>query len=176
MIETSRWDVICSSSFLEYRFIRAVDPIKDQSFFLCHLNESILPWIEFPIGHLMKSEVKRLASELDLEKIAKKDESRTKELLDQHESRFLSGMGLCFIGKRKFSRFISQYISDQIGLVRSIETNEILGEHRGLHRYTVGQRIVPINEKYRPTKPLYIVKKDLMENLIYAVRRSDHWI
>lgn len=68
-----------SSFLLEYRLIRAVDPIKDQSFFLCHLKESILPWIEFPIGHMMKSEVKRLASELDLERIAKKDESKGDE-------------------------------------------------------------------------------------------------
>lgn len=100
-------------------------------------------------------------------------ETRT---IDGQEFQFVSGMGLCFIGKRKFSRFISQYIPNQIGLVKSIETNEILGEHYGLHRYTVGQRIVPITEKYRSSKPLFIAKKDLKENLIYAVRRKDHSI
>ena len=49
--------------FLEYKLMRAEDMIKDQSFFLCHLTKSVLPLIEFPIGHLMKSDVKRLASE-----------------------------------------------------------------------------------------------------------------
>ncbi|UJR25432.1 hypothetical protein I4U23_006779 [Adineta vaga] len=86
---------------------------KDQSFFLCHLKDSILPFIQFPIGGMMKSEVKQLANEMNLERIARKTES----------------MGLCFIGKRKFSRFISQYIPDNIGLIKSIETNEIIGEH-----------------------------------------------
>ena len=66
-------------TFLEYQLIRAIDSIKDQSFFLCHLKESILPMIEFPIGQMMKSEVKRLANEMDLERIAKKDESKERE-------------------------------------------------------------------------------------------------
>jgi len=79
------------------------------------------------------------------------------------------GMGLCFIGKRKFSRFISQYIPNHIGLIKSIETNEILGEHSGLHCYTIGQRIVPIDRTIVSLKPLYIAKKDPIENIIYVV-------
>jgi len=78
-------------------------------------------------------------------------------------------MGLCFIGKRKFSRFISQYIPNHIGLIKSIETNEILGEHSGLHCYTIGQRIVPIDRTIVSLKPLYIAKKDPIENIIYVV-------
>ena len=62
-------------SFLEYRLMRATDTIKDQSFFLCHLKSSILPFIQFPIGHMMKFDVKRLAIEMNLERIAKKNES-----------------------------------------------------------------------------------------------------
>lgn len=79
-------------------------------------------------------------------------------------------MGLCFIGKRKFSRFISQYIPNNIGYIKSIETNEILGEHYGLHCYTIGQRIAPMNRKYKSVKPLFIAKKDLLNNIIYVVR------
>lgn len=78
-------------------------------------------------------------------------------------------MGLCFIGKRKFSRFISQYIPNNIGYIKSIETNEILGEHYGLHCYTVGQRITPMNRHYKSSKPLFIAKKDLIDNIIYVV-------
>ncbi len=61
--------------FLEFKLIRAYDLIKDQSFFLCHLKSSILPFIEFPIGNMMKSDVKRLANEMNLERIARKNES-----------------------------------------------------------------------------------------------------
>ncbi len=56
--------------------MRALDPIKDQSFFLCHLNNSVLPFLEFPIGHMMKSDVKHLAIEMNLERIARKNESK----------------------------------------------------------------------------------------------------
>lgn len=83
----------------------------------------------------------------------------------------VAGMGLCFIGKRKFSRFISQYLPDQIGSVKSIETNETVGEHRGLHYYTLGQRITPIsyNQRRKPAKPFFIAKKDQQNNIIYVV-------
>ncbi|CAF0838247.1 unnamed protein product [Adineta ricciae] len=133
--------------------MRGVDMKKDQSFFLCHLKDSLLPFIQFPIGGMMKSDVKRLANEMNLQRISQKAES----------------MGLCFIGKRKFSRFISQYIPDKVGTIKSIETNEIIGEHDGLHRYTIGQRITPINKQVSSPKPWYIAKKDPRENVIYVV-------
>ncbi len=82
---------------------------------------------------------------------------------------YLIGMGLCFVGKRKFSSFISQYIPDNIGFIKLIETNQIIGEHYGLHRYTIGQRITPINKQYQSSKPLFIARKDPIENIIYAV-------
>ena len=87
-------------------------------------------------------------------------------------SNVIKGTGLCFIGKRKFSRFISQYIPDNVGLIKSIETDEIIGEHRGLHLYTLGQRISPLNSPTRSSsEPFYIAKKDQIENIIYVVRR-----
>jgi len=63
--------------FLDWKLLRANDLIKDQSFFLCHLDKSILPFIQFPIGHMLKSDVKRLATELNLDRIAKKQESKS---------------------------------------------------------------------------------------------------
>ena len=65
-------DSIC----LEYKLMRSLDHKKDQSFFLCHLTKSVLPFVEFPVGSMMKSEVKRLAQELNLDRIAQKDESK----------------------------------------------------------------------------------------------------
>lgn len=64
-------DSIC----LEYKLLRSLDFKKDQSFFLCHLTKSVLPFVEFPVGAMMKSEVKQLAQELNLDRIAQKDES-----------------------------------------------------------------------------------------------------
>ncbi|CAF0729186.1 unnamed protein product [Rotaria sp. Silwood1] len=138
--------------------MRGYDLKKDQSFFLCHLKNSVLPFIEFPVGSMMKSDVKRLANEMNLERIAQKHES----------------MGLCFVGKRKFSRFISQFIPDNIGYIKLIETNEIIGEHYGLHCYTIGQRITSINKEYKSSKPLFIAKKDPIENIIYAAPGTNH--
>lgn len=57
--------------------MRGNDLIKDQSFFLCHMKNSILPFIEFPVGGMMKSDVKRLANELNLERISQKNESNS---------------------------------------------------------------------------------------------------
>ncbi|CAF3649578.1 unnamed protein product [Rotaria socialis] len=119
---------------------------------------SVLPFVEFPVGGMMKSDVKHLANEMNLEKIAQKHES----------------MGLCFVGKRKFSRFISQFIPDNVGYIKLIETNEIIGKHHGLHCYTIGQRITPIDRYYKSSKPLYIARKDAIENIIYAAPGTNH--
>lgn len=74
-----RSEDMCLFFFIEFRLIRAMDSMKDQTFFLCHLKESILSRIEFPIGHMVKNDVKQLANELGLERIAKKVESKERE-------------------------------------------------------------------------------------------------
>lgn len=62
--------------FLEYKLMRSCDLKKDQSFFLCHMNKTVLPYVEFPVGSMMKTTVKQLAQELNLDRIARKDESK----------------------------------------------------------------------------------------------------
>ena len=62
--------------FLEYKLIRGRDLVKDQSLFLCYLDKSVLPLIKFPIGNMLKSDVKRLANEMKLERVAQKNESK----------------------------------------------------------------------------------------------------
>ena len=56
--------------------MRGLDMKKDQSFFLCHLKDSLLPFVQFPIGGMMKSDVKRLANEMNLQRISQKAESK----------------------------------------------------------------------------------------------------
>lgn len=78
----------------------------------------------FPVGDLQKPAVKRLAAEMGLQKVATKRES----------------MGICFIGKRAFGSFMREYVEDAPGPVVELETGALLGEHRGLHAWTLGQR------------------------------------
>lgn len=79
----------------------------------------------FPIGSMMKSEVKNLANKIGLESIAEKREST----------------GICFIGKRKFSDFMSEYVSPMPGNFVDINTGQIVGRHQGIHNYTTGQGV-----------------------------------
>lgn len=79
----------------------------------------------FPIGNLYKSEVKQIASEIGLNKIAEKKES----------------MGICFIGKRNFKEFILEYIDPKPGEFVDCETGKLIGTHDGFHCYTLGQRL-----------------------------------
>lgn len=95
----------------------------------------------------------QIAQQIGLNRITKKKSSR----------------GICFIGKRKFSNFIEAYLPSNPGQILDLETGASLGEHDGLHLYTVGQKIV-IKDKFNVNKKRYFTaKKDLTSNIIYAV-------
>lgn len=98
------------------------DKNKDQSYFLAMLTPEQLKRAWFPIGHLQKSEVRKRARELGLPNAGKKD-----------------SQGICFIGEVKINDFLEKFIPDNPGPIKNLK-GEILGEHRGLHRYTLGQR------------------------------------
>ncbi|CAF0863613.1 unnamed protein product [Didymodactylos carnosus] len=93
-----------------------------------------LKYVQFPVGDILKSDVKKIALENSLERFVQKRES----------------MGICFIGKRKFHVFIDQFISELKGDIRHIETNNIIGEHKGIHRHTLGQRIPIYDRQHAP--------------------------
>src|SRR5690606_24611355 len=99
------------------------DKNKDQSYFLALLSQEQLRDARFPIGHLSKSELRRLAREAGLATAEKKD-----------------SQGICFIGEVKMQDFLRVYVPDAPGpIVRAGDGRE-LGQHRGLHFYTLGQR------------------------------------
>lgn len=79
----------------------------------------------FPVGCLYKNVVKKLATEVGLASIAQKKES----------------MGICFVGKRNFKEFMSEYIAPKPGTFIDFDTGKVLGKHNGIHHYTVGQGI-----------------------------------
>ncbi len=104
------------------RLLCAADDFKDQTYFLSSVCGRRLAHVKFPIGHLRKSEVRAIAIERGLPSAAKRE-----------------SMGLCFVGKRDFKSFISQYVPPgKPGRFVTVEGQD-MGPHDGAHLYTVGQ-------------------------------------
>jgi tRNA-specific 2-thiouridylase len=106
-----------------FALIEGADKNKDQSYFLALLSQSQLADARFPIGHLPKPELRRLAAEAGLPTATKKD-----------------SQGICFIGEVKMQDFLRQYVPDQPGPIIRATDDKLLGQHPGLHYYTLGQR------------------------------------
>lgn len=108
----------------------------------------------FPVGDLLKTQVKQIAQDIGLSRIYSRRES----------------MGMCFIGKRRFSEFIDNYLEPKPGVYKDLETDQVLEEHTGVHHFTLGQRI-PIK---RFNGPYYVSKMDCHNQIIYVVRDPAH--
>jgi tRNA-specific 2-thiouridylase len=151
-----------------FELLKAVDPLKDQSYFLHRLNQSQLSKTLFPIGELRKTEVRRLADEIGLPNAKKKDST-----------------GICFIGERPFREFLNRYLANTPGPVED-ERGRVIGEHVGLSFYTLGQRkgIGIGGTKERGVArgagdhaPWFVARKDLERNTLIIVRGHDHaWL
>ncbi|KAK7867819.1 hypothetical protein R5R35_008263 [Gryllus longicercus] len=139
---------------LGVRLLRAVDTFKDQTFFLSQVKQEPLQRTMFPLGNICKSEVKRIAMDAGLNTFAKKKEST----------------GICFIGTRNFQNFISEYVEERKGNFIDVESGCVIGEHNGVHNWTLGQRcrIAGVKERY------YTVKKDSSSQTIYVASGKDH--
>ncbi|HHY18950.1 MAG TPA: tRNA 2-thiouridine(34) synthase MnmA [Firmicutes bacterium] len=128
--------------------LRGKDTRKDQSYFLCYLQEKQLSQTLFPIGHLTKKEVRELALKNKLPTARKKDST-----------------GICFIGERNFTEFLSRYLPAKPGLIKTLD-GEVLGKHQGLMYYTLGQRKgLGVGG---PGGARFVVYKDLKENVLYV--------
>ena len=128
--------------------LRGIDDNKDQTYFLSQLTHEQLENVLFPVGDLVKSEVRKIAEEYDLITAKKKDST-----------------GICFIGERNFKKFLENYLPNQPGDVIDIDTGKKVGEHIGLMYYTIGQRkgldIGGFTDK------MFVVGKDLNKNILY---------
>jgi len=102
--------------------LQGLDKNKDQSYFLALLKQEQIAKALFPVGELEKAEVRALAEQYKLPNAKKKD-----------------SQGICFLGDMNINRFLEYYIEDQPGPIVNVN-GKVLGEHRGLHRYTMGQR------------------------------------
>jgi tRNA-specific 2-thiouridylase len=136
--------------------LEGVDKSKDQSYFLALLQQDQIAAARWPVGERQKSEVRKLAGQFDLVTAGKKD-----------------SQGICFIGDVKMSDFLRAFVQDNPGLIRN-RKGEILGEHKGLHLFTIGQRRgigVPSNS---PRQAYVVVEKRFETNeLIVAFDRRD---
>lgn len=139
----------------DYRLIRGRDPDKDQSYFIYTIPPKKLPKILFPIGDLIKPEVRKLATAAGLSTAQKKDST-----------------GICFIGERRFREFLSQYVPSKPGEFVRWETGKVCGRHQGAAFYTLGQRrglgLGGEGERW------YVVDKDMNRNIVYVARGDDH--
>jgi tRNA-specific 2-thiouridylase len=166
-----------------YRLLAGLDPHKEQSYFLCQLNQDQLSKILFPIGDLPKERVREIASEQHLPTANKKD-----------------SQGICFIGKVDLPTFLQQRLETKKGDVIEIprrfkgyldfdpardnpiylsqpwryqpEDGIIIGTHKGAHFYTIGQRKgLSIGGK---KEPLFIIGTDTLQNIIYTGEGKSH--
>lgn len=133
------------------RLFRAADKIKDQTYFLSHLNSSQLNRIYLPLGKYPKADIRRLADEFDLATKNRKD-----------------SQGICFLGKIKYSDFVKFHFGEKMGEIVNIETNEKIGEHSGFWFYTIGQR----TGLGLGNGPWFVYSKNTAANTVYVVHKS----
>ncbi|XP_039756967.1 mitochondrial tRNA-specific 2-thiouridylase 1 isoform X1 [Pararge aegeria] len=138
----------------DVRLLQPADKHKDQTFFLSQVQQFSLRKCMFPIANLLKSEVRTIARKEGLLQVASKRDST----------------GICFIGKRRFQDFIGDFIQTREGFFIDIDSGHKVGEHSGIHKWTVGQRCCLSNF----TQAYFIFKKDLSTNNIYVVPGTKH--
>ena len=168
----------------EWELLAGKDPSKDQSYFLCQITQEQLSKALFPIGGLLKSEVRKIASEMNLVTADKKD-----------------SQGLCFVGKIKLPEFLQQKLEAKKGPVieipidmnqyekyRSIDHNDLdslcrpfsyrkddgeeVSQHSGAHFYTIGQR-KGLHIGGRPL-PSFVIATDTKNNVVYSGQTDEH--
>ncbi len=167
-----------------YRLLKGVDPNKDQSYFLCQLSQYQLSKALFPIGNLTKPMVRKIAGQQNLPTAERKD-----------------SRGICFIGKIDLPTFLQQKLEPKTGNIieipsdfmsrkKQVEISEenykklcfpfpfkpwngkVIGEHRGAHFFTIGQRKGLHIGGYG--QPLFIIGKDITRNIIYVGEGALH--
>lgn len=137
---------------------RAKDSNKDQTYFLSQLSEEQVEKAIFPIGDLVKDEVREIAMKHNLYVAEKKDST-----------------GICFIGERRFGEFLSNYILTKQGPMKTLDGTYIK-EHNGLFYYTIGQRkgLGIGGMKEYDQEPWFVVGKDIKTNTLYVEQGFHH--
>jgi len=167
-----------------HQLLAGKDPNKDQSYFLCQLNQQQLSKAMFPVGELLKPEVRKIAREQNLPTAERKD-----------------SQGICFVGKVDLPSFLQQQLQPKVGNIIEIAASfmekkkqleiseenyrklcfpfpfkpwngEVIGEHQGAHFYTIGQRKGLNIGGHK--NPLFVIGTDVQRNIIYVGEGQNH--
>lgn len=130
----------------------AKDKVKDQTYFLGQVNYMQISKLMFPIGNLLKSEVREIAKENHLPSAFRKD-----------------SQGICFLGKINYNDFLSRYLGEKQGDIIELETGKKIGTHKGYWYHTIGQR----KGLGLSGGPYFVVKKDIENNILYVSQGYD---
>lgn len=130
----------------------AHDSIKDQTYFLSRITSAQMQKLMFPLGDMLKKDVRKIASEMKLPSAERRD-----------------SQGICFLGKINYNDFIRRYAGEREGNIIEFETRKILGKHKGYWFHTIGQR----KGLGLGQGPWFVVKKDTDENIIYVSNGYD---
>jgi tRNA-specific 2-thiouridylase len=141
-----------------FTLLKAADRAKDQSYFLYRLNQTQLSRSIFPLGNMLKRDVRGLARKIGLPVHDKKDST-----------------GICFIGERPFREFLNRYLPTQPGDMLD-ERGSVLGRHIGLMFYTIGQRhgLGIGGSKSGNGEPWFVAAKDMAANTLTVVQGHAH--
>ena len=141
-----------------FQLLKADDASKDQSYFLHRLDQAQLSKAMFPLGHLLKSQVREIARQHNLSNHDKRDST-----------------GICFIGERPFREFLNRYLPTQPGDMVTPEGKKV-GKHQGLSFYTLGQRqgLGIGGGKDSSGEPWFVAGKDMTNNRLIVVQGHDH--
>jgi len=128
------------------------DPVKDQTDFLAQIDYLQVKKLMFPIGHLYKHEVREIAQKAGLLNAERRD-----------------SQGICFLGNIDFREYIKKNLGENEGDVREIETGRLIGKHKGLWFYTIGQR----KGLGFGGGPWFVVKKNIKRNILFVSHGYD---
>ena len=128
------------------------DPVKDQTDFLAQIYDWQLAKALFPIGHMMKDEVRQIAEREHLAPAHRRD-----------------SQGICFLGKIDYNDYLRRYLGEMKGDVVELETGKLIGHHQGHWFHTIGQR----KGLGLGGGPWFVVKKDIQQNIIYVSHGYD---
>lgn len=141
---------------------KAFDKNKDQSYFLSQIDEAQISSCLFPLGQIAKPQVREIAHALDLSSVMDKKDST----------------GVCFIGERNFREFLSNYLPSKKGKIVEGKTGKVVGEHRGVLYYTIGQHkglgIGGVSGEEEGA--FFIYKKDVKNNILYVAKAKDSYL
>ncbi|MGF3076466.1 tRNA 2-thiouridine(34) synthase MnmA [Facklamia sp. P12934] len=144
----------------QVHLLRASDQRKDQTYFLNQLSQQQLQKALFPLGHLEKTQVREIAAQAGLATAKKKDST-----------------GVCFIGERDFNQFLSNYLPNQPGKMKTLD-GEVKGDHMGLMYYTIGQRhglgIGGSTGSNGSNEPWFVIGKDMATQTLYVGQGFHH--